>query len=129
MRLWIGPTSKLFEVSGAHKMFVECLFAEKEDHCDECHCFTHTPCCPSISMFFGFPTLCKINVIVNRKVKTKDDATPPLQWNQGSNFSGDELVRLCKTWLNISQNSTKRVGFQYLIFSRTLGGEGVAIHP
>jgi hypothetical protein len=61
-------------------------------------------------MFFGFPTLCKINVVVNKKVKIRDAATPPLQWNQGSNFSDDELVRLCKTWLNTSQNSTKGVG-------------------
>jgi hypothetical protein len=39
------------------------------------------------------------------------------------------LVRLCKTWLNTSQNSTKGVGLWYLIFSRNLRGEGVAIHP
>jgi len=128
-RLWIGPNGKLFEVFGIWKMFVQCLFVEREDHCDECHCFTHTPCCPSMLMFFGFPTLCKINVVVNRKVNTKNDATPFLQWNQSSNFSGDELVRLCKTWLNIRQNSTKGVGLQYLIFSRNLGGEGVAIYP
>ncbi len=95
----------------------------------ECHCFIHTPCCPSMSMFFGFPTLFKINVVVNRKVKTRDDATLPFQWNQCNNFSGDELVRLCTTWLNISQNSTKGVGFQYLIFSRNLGVEAIAIHP
>lgn len=80
-------------------------------------------------MFFGFPTLFKINVVVNRKVKTRDDATLPFQWNQGSNFSGDELVMLCTTWLNISQNSTNGVGLQYLIFSRNLGGEAIAIHP
>ncbi len=74
-------------------------------------------------MFFGFPTLCKINVDVNKKIKIRDAATPPLQWNQGSNFSDDELVRLCKTC------STKNVGLQYLIFSRNLRDEGVAIHP
>jgi hypothetical protein len=110
-------------------MFVQCLFVEKDDHCDECHCFTHTPCCPSMLMFFVFPTLSKINVVVNKKVRTRDATTTPLQWNQGSNFSDDELVRLCETWLNISRNSTKGVGLQYLIFSRNLGGEGVAIHP
>ncbi len=128
-RLWIGPNGKLFEVLGARKMFVQCLFVEREDHCDECHCFTHTPCCPSMPMFSGFPTLCKINVDVNKKVKIKDVATPPLQWNQGSNFSDVELVKLCKTWLNINQNSTKNVGLQYLIFSRNLNDEGVVIHP
>lgn len=98
------------------------MFVEREDHCDECHCFTHTPCCPSMSMFFGFPTLFKINVVVNRKVKTRDDATLPFQWNQCNNFSGDELVRLCTTWLNISQNSTKGVGLQYLNFFKKSRG-------
>ncbi len=128
-KLWIGPNGKLFEVFGTRKMFVQCLFVERNNHCDECHCFIHTPYCPSMPMFFGFPTLCKINVVVNKKVKIKDATTPPLQWNQGSNFSDDELVRLCKTWLNISQNSTKGVRLQYLIFSTNLRGEGVAIHP
>ena len=32
---------------------------------------------------------------------------PPTRQQRGTNFSDDELVRLCRAWLNVNQNSRK----------------------
>jgi hypothetical protein len=115
-RLQSGPSHELSKVFGSCKLFVQCLFVEREDRCGECRCFTHTPCCPSMLMFIGFPMLCKINVVIISEVESYesmeivDVAARPLQGNQSSNSSDDELVRLCRAWLNANQNSTKGVG-------------------
>lgn len=63
-----------------------------------------------------------------------DVITPPFHQNRDSNFSDDELVRPCRTWLNVSQNSTKGVGAKsnhlwalIVNFFKKLGGQGVGV--
>ncbi len=69
-RLQSGPSHELSKVFGACKLFVQCLFVKREDCCGECRCSTHTPCCPNMLMFIGFPTLCKINVVIISEVES-----------------------------------------------------------
>jgi hypothetical protein len=67
-------------------------------------------------VFIGFPTLFKINVVIISEVESYetmeivDVAARSFQGNQSSNSSDDELVRLCRAWLNANQNSTKGAG-------------------
>ncbi len=67
-------------------------------------------------------------------METKDAITPPFHQNCDNNFSDDELVRPHRTWLIVSQNSTKGVGQKsnhswalIVNFFKKLGGEGVGV--
>lgn len=62
---------------------------------------------------------------------------PCPQWqHQGSNFSDNELVKLCRAWLNTSQNNTKGTGQKSETFwaskadfFKKSGGKGTILSP